>query len=236
MNKIFVMILPLLVTVFFTACQSADVQAQLDAMKVRQDSIIFKLKQIEDQTRFIALKVGWEPPEDTMPVAIPQGTSYFQGAKNPVLTLVEFSDIQCPYCARLSPIVDSIVKAYPNDVKVIFKHFPLSFHAQAMSAHAAILAAGKQGKFFEYRYGIAPHFRNLNDSTYIALAKNLGLNLEKFKKDMVLTEDIKNLILQDQILGQKVRVSGTPTLFGNGKKVQNLSFEGIASLVLSLKK
>ncbi len=180
---------------------------------------------------FMALRMGWKPPADTTPKIIPLGDSYFQGQEKAALTIVEFSDLQCPYCAQSAPILDSLVRAYPNEVRIIFKNFPLSFHPQSRPAAAAALAAGKQGKFFEFRYRVAPQFRNLNDSLYLAVAKELKLDLVQFKKDMVLTPEVNAILEADVSLGRQIGVEGTPTLFANGRLAEDRSFEYFERLI-----
>jgi protein-disulfide isomerase len=100
-----------------------------------------------------------------------------------------------------------------------------------MAAHSAALAAGKQGRFFDYRYKLAPKFRQLNGSTYLRLAEEIGLDMEEFRKDMVLTPEVKEKINSDMRLGQQIGVRGTPTLFANGKKVKDRSFNGFVKLL-----
>ena len=150
------------------------------------------------------------------------------------MTIVEFSDFQCPYCAGFAQVLDSLVKVYPNQVKVIFKHFPLSFHKQAAGAHAAVLAACKQGRFYDYRYKLAPKYRMLTDSVFIDLARELGLDVEVFKKEMTISPEVQKIIDDDIKLGSSIGVRGTPTAFANGKKVQDRSFAGLENLLVSL--
>jgi protein-disulfide isomerase len=221
------LILILFLSCFINACSSGEMEKRMDKIEARQDSIIKVMETMKQPLR----RLGWEPPEDTLPVDIPLENSYYQGAKNPVLTIVEFSDFQCHYCANIAPILDSLVKTYPKKIRVVFKHFPLGFHKQAPAAHAAALAAGKQGKFFPYRYRLAPTYRQLNDTTYIKLAEELGLDVEKFKKDMKLTPEVRQRINQDMRLGQRLGVRGTPTLFANGRKVKDRSFNGFVQLL-----
>lgn len=76
-------------------------------------------------------------------------TDHVTGAKNGKITMVLFSDFQCPYCGRHKPVMDQILKAYPNDVTFVFKHFPLSFHPFAKPAAVASECANEQGKFWE---------------------------------------------------------------------------------------
>ncbi len=212
-------------------CVSPTLESKLSALEAKQDSLLQMVSSMQEKHEFMAMRMGWRPPPDTMPKDIPLGKSHSTGPENAQLTLVEFSDLQCPYCAQLAPVLDSLHKTYPNKVRVVFKHFPLSFHKQARSAAAAAEAAGKQGKFFEFRYAVAPHFRDLNDSLYLAIAGGLGLDLEAFKKDMQLTPELEALMDDDMALGRKIGVEGTPTLFVNGRLAQNRSFEYLAGLV-----
>ncbi len=219
-------------------CQSAeaDQNTRLAALEKKQDSILTMLKTIRDQSEFVAMRVGWRPPPDTTPKDIPLEGSFSTGPANAALTVVEFSDFQCPYCARLSPVIDSLAKAYPRDVRVVFKHFPLSFHAQARGAAAAAIAAGKQGKFFEFRSRVMPNFRALDDSLYLAVAKDLRLDMTKFRKDMVLTDEVNALLDADIALGRELGVEGTPTIFLNGRLAQERSFDYFAAQVAEAKK
>ena len=215
----------------FSGCVSPGLEGRLRAIETRQDSILTLLRSMGEKSDFIATRVGWKPPADTAPKPIPIGASFARGPENAALTLVEFSDIQCPYCAQLAPILDSVSKAFPNDVRLVFKNFPLSFHPQARAAAAAAIAAGKQGKFFEFRLQASSHFRNLGDSLYLALAKGLGLDMERFKKDMTLTPEINALLQGDIELGRKLGVEGTPTVFVNGQLATDRSFEYYAGLI-----
>lgn len=214
-----------LIALLLVQCTTPGMENRLNKMEAKQDSILKVLGSMQEKHEFMAMRMGWRPPADTTPKVIPQGTSFSQGSEKPLLTLVEFSDLQCPYCAQSAPILDSLARAYPNEVKVIFKHFPLSFHPQAKAAAAAAIAAGKQGKFFEFRYKVAPHFRELKDSTYLGVAKEIGLNLEQFKKEMALTPDVNQILDEDMQLGRKIGVEGTPTIFVNGRLAADRSYE-----------
>src|SRR3954470_21027093 len=189
-----------------TQCVSPGVEGRLSKMEAKQDSILKVLSAMQEKNEFMAMRMGWRPPADTLPKNIPIGTSFTQGPEKAALTIVEFSDLQCPYCSQFAPILDSLTRTYPKDIKVVFKNFPLSFHPQSRPAAAAAIAAGKQGKFFEFRYKVAPHFRDLKDSLYIAVAKEIGLDVEKFKKDMVLSPEVTRILDADISLGRQVGV------------------------------
>jgi protein-disulfide isomerase len=212
-------------------CTTPGLESRLSKMEAKQDSILKILSSMQEKADFVATRVGWRPPADTAPKVIPVGTSFSTGPEKAAVTIVEFSDLQCPYCSQFAPTLDSLSHAYPNDVRVIFKHFPLSFHPQARPASAAAIAAGKQGKFFEFRYKVAPHFRDLKDSVYLAVAKDLGLDLVRFKKDMALTPEVSKLLDEDTELGRRVGVEGTPTIFVNGRLAQERSYEYFEKLV-----
>ncbi|MDR3001869.1 MAG: thioredoxin domain-containing protein [Fibromonadaceae bacterium] len=145
------------------------------------------------------------------------------GSPNAKIVIVEFSEFECPYCARVAPTLDSIARANPDKVRLVYKHFPLSFHRNAPAAGAASIAAQNQGKFWEYRWALAPHFRALNDSTYIAVAEEVGLNIEQFKKDMVLDKEKQAILDRDMKLGMEVGVQGTPNFYVNGKRQDRFS-------------
>ena len=165
----------------------------------------------------------WDIPDEDSPV--------YGNTKNPKITIVEFTEFQCPYCSRIAPVMQDLMKKYPNDIKFVYKHFPLSFHNNAQAAAAASLAAKKQGKFWEFRYALAPHFRELGDSIYVAVAKEVGLNVEQFKKDMVLTDVVKARIDKDFQLGTQVGVQGTPNFYVNGKRQDRFSAEMIEKML-----
>ncbi len=214
-------------------CAAPQRENRINKMEAKQDSILKVLTSMQEKQDFMAMRMGWKPPSDTLPKVIPIGSSFSQGAEKPILTIVEFSDLQCPYCAQTVPILDSLVKVFPNQVKIIFKNFPLSFHPQGRPAAAAAIAAGKQGKFFEFRYKVAPQFRNLNDSLYLAVAKDLKLDLVRFKKEMALTPEVNSLLEEDIALGRNLGVEGTPTLFVNGRLANDRSFEYFSQLIKS---
>jgi protein-disulfide isomerase len=165
----------------------------------------------------------WDIPDAESPV--------FGNTKNPKLTIVEFTEFQCPYCSNVAPVIEGLMKKYPNDIKFVYKHFPLSFHANAPAAAAASIAAQNQGKFWEFRYALAPHFRDLTQETFEKVAKEVGLDMEKFKKDMVLDSAKQKRINEEFQLGVKVGVQGTPNFYINGKRQDRFSVELVEKML-----
>lgn len=169
----------------------------------------------------------WDIPVDESPV--------FGNTTNPKLTIVEFTEFQCPYCSRIAPTMKDLMDKHPGEIKFIYKNFPLSFHANAKPAAAAAIAAQKQGKFWEYRYALAPHSRELGDSIYVAVAKEVGLNIEQFEKDRVLDDAMNARIQKDFDLGVKVGVQGTPNFYINGKRQDRFSPELVEKMLKEAK-
>jgi protein-disulfide isomerase len=155
---------------------------------------------------------------------MPVGTSFIKGNKNAPITVAEFSDFQCPYCAKFSPTIDQVLKAYPNDVKFVYKDFPLSFHKQAKNAAKAARAAGEQGKFWEMHDLIFTKYATVNEAMFKEFAGKLNLDMNKFLADFS-GNKYDNLIQQDINLGRQSGVTGTPSLFMNGKRMQRRSFD-----------
>lgn len=153
------------------------------------------------------------------PVKIDIGASPVKGPANAKITVIEFSDFQCPFCSRGHDTMDQLMKAYPNDVKLVFKNMPLPFHEQAAPAAKAAWAAGKQGKFWEYHDALFANQKSLSPEFYIQQATTLGLNLDKFKADMN-SADAEAQIKADRELGEKNGISGTPGFFVNGVAVR----------------
>jgi protein-disulfide isomerase len=166
---------------------------------------------------------------------IPFGSSPLAGNPKAPITIVEFSEFQCPYCSRIAPYLDTLLRKYPDKLKLVYKHFPLNFHANAPAAAAASMAAQNQGKFWEFRYALAPFSKELNDTTFIKVAKQIGLNIEKFKKEMVLDAAKQARIDEDIQLGTKIGVQGTPNFFVNGKRQDRFSPDLIEQMIKDLK-
>jgi protein-disulfide isomerase len=165
------------------------------------------------------------PKEDPNKVyKIPVGNSYSKGPADAKVTIVEFSDFQCPFCARATGLMEQLLEAYPEDVRVVYKNFPLGFHKQAMPAARAAIAAGKQGKFWEMHDIIFENYKTLADDQYPKYAETIGIDVEQFKTDMAskATQDLINTEMRE---ASAAGVRGTPTFFINGKKPQGRSFD-----------
>ena len=153
------------------------------------------------------------------PVKIEVGKSPVKGPANAKVTIIEFSEFQCPYCKRGRDTMDEVLKAYPKDVKVVFKHYPLPFHKEAEPAAKAAWAAQQQGKFWEFHDIMFNKQDQLGMDLYLATAKELKLDEAKFKADMN-SEAAAKQVKEDAEIGSKNGIQGTPGFFVNGVAVK----------------
>jgi protein-disulfide isomerase len=150
-------------------------------------------------------------------VALPVSGAPVKGPAGARIALVEFSDFECPYCSRAVPKIDAILKAYPNDAKLIYKQFPLPNHPHARMAAQAAVAAQSQDKFWPMYDKLFANFNKLSEATVVALAKESGLDMARFEAERN-SAKAKAVVDRDIADGTKVQIAGTPTLFINGKR------------------
>lgn len=145
-------------------------------------------------------------------------------AKAPV-TIVEFSDFQCPHCKRAQPVIDKVLDEYRGQVKLYFKNYPIrAMHPDAVAAAAAALAAGKQGKFWAYHDRLFATNQEAYPPTLLEkIATDVKLDLAKWKADL---EPMRADVDRDHEAGEKADVQATPSFYINGKKfLGHLQFE-----------
>jgi protein-disulfide isomerase len=165
------------------------------------------------------------------PVTIPVADAPVRGPGNARITLVEFSDFQCPFCVAATPQLDALLKAYPSQVKLIFKEFPLDSHSQAALAAAAALAAHKQGKFWQMHDAMFSLQGNLSRQRILALANGIGLDMNRFQADLG-SPDIKRAVDKEIAEGEHIGVDSTPTLFVDGRRFNGaLTVAGLKPII-----
>jgi protein-disulfide isomerase len=128
------------------------------------------------------------------------------------------------------PVLEQVLEKYPNEVKLVFKNFPLRNHKSAMPAAIAALAAEKQGKFWEFHDLLFKNFNRLNARKVKEIAQQLNLDMEKFDKDQQ-DPQIRAMINRDLSEGNRVGVRGTPAVFINGRLLRNRSMTGFQALI-----
>jgi len=135
------------------------------------------------------------------------------------VTVVEFSDFQCPHCAAANPELHRVVREYEGKVKLVFKHYPLPSHTRAVPAARAAEAAGRQGKFWEMADVLFTRQRALEDADLERYAEQIGLDMERFRADFA-SEEVAKAVDADRAEGEKAEVEGTPTVYVNGRKLE----------------
>ena len=127
-------------------------------------------------------------------------------------------------------MVDQILTQYPKAVKFVYKEFPLPMHQNAMNAARAAVAAKRQGKFWEMHDKLFANQAQLQLEKLKEYAQQIGLDMAKFEQDLVAPE-VQKEIEEDKQLAAQAQVTGTPTLFVNGKRVTNRSVDGLKSII-----
>jgi len=151
------------------------------------------------------------------PVKIATAGAPMIGPPDARVTLVEFSDFQCPFCIKAVDEIKAVMQAFPKDVKLIFKQYPLDSHSQAASAAAAAIAAHRQGKFWPMHDALFAAHAKLSRQAIIAAAEKVGLDMKRFTADWD-SAAVKQAIARDQADGEKAGVEATPTLFIDGQR------------------
>jgi protein-disulfide isomerase len=142
-----------------------------------------------------------------------------KGSQNAAVTVVEFSDFQCPFCKQANGTLKQLLASYGNNVRLVFKHMPLPNHPQAFKAAQAAVCAGEQGKFWEYQDTLFEHSGDLSTDALKRYSANLGLKANEFNTCLD-SEASRTAVMKDMQEARQVGVRSTPTFFVNGKAVR----------------
>ncbi len=151
-----------------------------------------------------------------------------KGPVNAKVTIVEYSDFECPFCQKSAEFMDQLLVDFPNDVRIVYRYLPLtSIHRNAYPAALAAEAAGAQGKFWEMHdmlFAKTNEWPNSSNPSGVfqGYAEELGLDVEKFKND-TLNKTGKDKIEADIASANILRLKGTPSIFANGESLKNSS-------------
>lgn len=197
----------------------------------------------------LAITIGYGIYKAVIEARIPQPTltldkitdnyDWYKGNKDAKNIMVEYSDFQCPACRSYAPIVKQLSEEMGQDLVIVYRHFPLSQHKQADLAARAAEAAGNQGKFWEMNDKIFASQLDWADKSdamdkFTAYAQELGLDIEKFKSDIVSSE-VKAKVKNQYKSGIEAKVSSTPSFFINGQKIQNpKTYEEFKTIIQTL--
>src|SRR5712691_2927396 len=156
--------------------------------------------------------------EQQVAAKIEVGNAPVLGPKNAPVTIVEWSDFQCPFCGRVEPTLQQLREQYQGKIRIAWKNQPLSFHPNAMPAAEAAMAAHEQGKFWEFHDALFKKQLQLGPALYDDLARQLGLDMDRFRGAIQARKHAAH-IQADIAAGNAVGAQGTPTFFINGKKL-----------------
>lgn len=169
------------------------------------------------------------------PLQVDLAKSPIEGNAQADLTLVEFSDFQCPFCRESQATLEALRNKYGKRLRIAFVNFPLSMHPQAQNAALAAWAAHQQGHFWEYHDRLFARQEKLGDELYIEIAKELKLDLGRFNQDRA-SDKAAKAIEADKVQGRKVGVNGTPTFVLNGIPLVNPPIDLVEQVVVAWEK
>lgn len=139
-----------------------------------------------------------------------------KGPADARVVLAEFADFQCPACGAARPVIEEALKRHPRDVRLVFKHFPLTSHENAEKAARAAVAALKQNKFWEMHAVLFENQQKLDRETVEGLAKSIGLDMKRFLQDRD-SEATADVVARDRKQGEGLALQSTPSIFVNGR-------------------
>ncbi len=160
------------------------------------------------------------------------GQPPLRGAPEALVTLVVWSDYQCPFCARLALTLERLLKEHPNDLRVAWKDQPLPFHPRAREAALAARAAGRQGKYWQMHDAIFAQPSKLESSDLVRRAREIGLDLQRFHRDRD-DRALAEAVDADAAQGLAIGAQGTPTSFVNGRMVRGAQPYEVFSAVVT---
>ncbi len=156
----------------------------------------------------------------------------FLGSAHAPVEVLVFSDYQCPSCARFEPILSQLLEQHAGDLKITFRAYPVRSHAEARPAAYAALAAFRQGRFEDYHVRLYHRQNELGPACDEKLARDLGLDLERFRRDFE-DPELREMVERDLRTAIRIGVKAAPTLFVNGQRLSDWTVEGLQSLIES---
>ena len=186
------------------------------------------------RTGLDALRKKWivtmNMPPPVFVSGLDDGVSPVKGATNPVVTIVEFSDFECPFCKQAQSVLTQIVESYGRTVRLVFKHLPLEGHRNSLPAARAAYCAAEQDRFWQFHDAVFAA-GNLSPPVFEQIASDLGLGLPKFQ-DCVASERSRAAVIQDIEAARLLRIESTPSFVVNGKLIKGaLSFADFQRIV-----
>ena len=196
---------------------------------------------LENQTRMKHYRAGLEAlrkkwlvqvnfPPPAFVTELDDGVSPAQGANKPVVTIVEFSDFECPYCNAVQRTLKQVLETYGGEVRLVFKHLPLEGHRNSLPAARAAYCAAEQDRFWQFHDALFGA-KELSPAVFTQIANDLGLGLPKFQ-ECLNSEQSRAAIVKDLETARMFRIESTPSFIVNGKLIQGaLSFADFQKII-----
>ena len=156
--------------------------------------------------------------------------SPYKGAAGAPIVITEFTDFQCPYCAKMSDILSRLLELYPGKIKIVYKSYPLNNHRYAWKAAAAAMAAHRKGRFWEFHDRLFENYKTIDDKAIQAIRKEFGFDTPEFDA-LIRSPEVRTQVAQDRTEGQRIGVRSTPTVFINGKRLKDKTLEGFKKAI-----
>lgn len=174
------------------------------------------------------VQVNFPPP--AFVAKLDDGVSPARGATKPVVTIVEFSDFECPYCNAVQRTLKQVLESYGGEVRLVFKHLPLEGHRNSLPAARAAYCAAEQDRFWQF-HDVLFGAKELSPTVFSQIANDLGLGLQKFQ-ECLNSEQSRAAIVKDLETARLFRIESTPSFVVNGKLIQGaLSFADFQKII-----
>jgi len=213
---------------FFAAMSPDEARERLRLDLENQQRMKYYRAGLDALRKKWTVKVNFAAP--AFVTELDDGVSPAKGPNKPAVTIVEFSDFECPYCRAVQRSLQQVLERYPAEVRLVFKHLPLEGHRNSLSAARAAFCAAEQDRFWQFHDALFAA-KELSPSVFIQMASELGLGLPKFQ-DCLNSERSRTAVVKDLEAARLFRVESTPSFIVNGKLIQGaLSFADLQKIV-----
>jgi protein-disulfide isomerase len=193
----------------------AGTQVELDSLVAGINGMVARLAALEERAAKANRPVA-DRPDLAAVYRVTLGDSHTKGPSDALVTIVMWTDYQCPYSAKVQATLDQLARDYGRELRFVQKHNPLGFHPRAMPAALAAEAAGRQGKFWEMHALVFENQKDLTDENFRKWAKQLKLKERRFAADLD-DPELRKRIEAQQAQGVTLGARGTPAFFINGR-------------------
>jgi len=160
--------------------------------------------------------------------SVPVGDAPWKGTEDAPVVIVEWADFECPFCRAAAPVMDDLLRRYPDSVKLVFKNYPLSMHPNAEVAARAVIAARSQGKFWKLHEALFnPRLGTVDAKTIQRVAGEVGLDVKQLEADMA-SKEVADILAAEKEEAAKLGLKGTPLVYVNGREYDLGHFQLVA--------